>query len=56
MKKFLCPVLWLLASLGHAQEMPQVPVLDKVPADARQAAANIDPEKIRAFLTAARAL
>src|ERR1700743_2471428 len=48
MKKFLCPVLTLLASLGHAQEMPQVPVLDKVPADARQAAANIDPEKIRA--------
>ena len=48
MKKFLCPVLLLLASLGHAQEMPQVPALDKVPPAARQAAASIDPEKIRA--------
>ena len=48
MKKFLCPVLLLLASLGHALEMPEVPALDGVPPAARQAAASIDPEKIRA--------
>ncbi len=48
MKKFLCPVLLLLASLGHALEMPEVPALDNVPPAARQAAASIDPEKIRA--------
>jgi Zn-dependent M28 family amino/carboxypeptidase len=48
MKKFLPPVLLLLASLGHASEMPEVPALDKVPSAARQAAASIDPEKIRA--------
>src|SRR5277367_609674 len=48
MKTFLCPVLLLLASLGHALEMPEVPALDKVPPAARQAATSIDPEKIRA--------
>src|SRR5271163_2087147 len=48
MKKSLSPMLLLLASLGHALEMPEVPSLDKVPPDARQAAASIDPEKIRA--------
>jgi Zn-dependent M28 family amino/carboxypeptidase len=48
MKKFFFPVLLLLASLGHASEMPDVPALDKVPPAARQAAAGIDPEKIRA--------
>jgi Zn-dependent M28 family amino/carboxypeptidase len=48
MKKFLCPVLLLAASLGQALEMPEVPALDKVPPAARQAAASIDPEKIRA--------
>jgi Zn-dependent M28 family amino/carboxypeptidase len=48
MKKFLSPVLLLLASLGHALDMPEVPALDKVPPAARQAAASIDPEKIRA--------
>src|SRR5271168_2189055 len=48
MKKFLCPVLLLLASLGHALEMPEVPALENVPPAARQAAASIDPERIRA--------
>jgi Zn-dependent M28 family amino/carboxypeptidase len=48
MKKSLCPVLLLLASLGHALEMPEVPSLENVPPTARQAAASIDPEKIRA--------
>ncbi len=48
MEKFLCPALLLLASLGHALEMPEVPSLAKVPPAARQAAAGIDPEKIRA--------
>jgi Zn-dependent M28 family amino/carboxypeptidase len=50
MKKFLCPVLLLTASLGHTLEMPEVPALDSVPAAARQAAASIDPEKIRAHV------
>src|SRR5450432_534723 len=48
MKKFLCPVILLLASLGRAMEMPEVPALDRIPPAARQAAASIDPEKIRA--------
>jgi hypothetical protein len=48
MKKSLCPLLLLLASLGHALEMPEVPSLENVPPAARQAAASIDPEKIRA--------
>src|SRR5882757_2713398 len=48
MKKFLPPLLLLLASLGHALEMPDIPSLEKVPPAARQAAASIDPEKIRA--------
>ncbi len=48
MKKFLCPVFLLLASLGNASEMPDVPALNNVPQAARQAAASIDPEKIRA--------
>src|SRR5271155_6123287 len=50
MKKFLCPVLLLTASLGHTLEMPEVPALDSVPTAARQAAASIDPEKIRAHV------
>src|ERR1700749_2621172 len=50
MKNYLCPVLLLLASLGHAQEMPEVPSLENVPAAARQAAESIDPEKIRAHV------
>jgi Zn-dependent M28 family amino/carboxypeptidase len=50
MKKFLGPVLFLTASLGHTLEMPEVPALDNVPAAARQAAASIDPEKIRAHV------
>jgi hypothetical protein len=50
MKKFLCPVLLLTASYAPALQMPEVPVLDKVPAAARQAAAGIDPEKIRAHV------
>jgi Zn-dependent M28 family amino/carboxypeptidase len=48
MKKFLCPVFLLFASMGNASEMPDVPVLNNVPQAARQAAASIDPEKIRA--------
>src|SRR6202451_2130576 len=59
MKKFLYPVLSLTALLGltlQAQEpampgvpaMPEVPAIAGVPAAARQAAASIDPEKIRA--------
>jgi hypothetical protein len=48
MNKFLCLVLLLTASLGHALPMPEVPALDDVPEAARQAAAGIDPEKIRA--------
>src|ERR1700733_14887798 len=50
MKKFLCPVLLLTASSAPALQMPEVPVLDTVPAAARQAAAGIDPEKIRAHV------
>ena len=55
MKKFLCPVLLLIAWLGstlqaQAPGMPEVPALDTVPAAARQAAASIDPEKIRAHV------
>jgi Zn-dependent M28 family amino/carboxypeptidase len=50
MKKFLCPALLLTASLGHALNMPDVPALDTVPPAARQAAAGIDPEKIRAHV------
>ncbi len=55
MKRFLCPVLSLTALLGltlQAQEpaMPEVPAIAGVPAAARQAAASIDPEKIRAHV------
>ena len=51
MKKFLCPVLLLTASLGlRLRSMPEVPALDTVPPAARQAAAGIDPEKIRAHV------
>ena len=55
MKRFLYPVLSLTALLGltlHAQEpaMPEVPAIPGVPAAARQAAASIDPEKIRAHV------
>src|SRR5271168_1470003 len=50
MKKFLCPVLLLTASFGHCLEMPDVPALDGVSPAARQAAASIDPEKIRAHV------
>jgi Zn-dependent M28 family amino/carboxypeptidase len=50
MNKFLCLVPLLTASLGHALPMPEVPALDTVPIAARQAAASIDPEKIRAHV------
>ncbi len=58
MKKSLCLVLWLTALTGltlNAQPpanpgMPSVPELAGVPAAARQAAASIDPEKIRAHV------
>jgi Zn-dependent M28 family amino/carboxypeptidase len=50
MNKSLCLALLLTASLGHALQMPEVPALDTVPASARQAAASIDPEKIRAHV------
>jgi Zn-dependent M28 family amino/carboxypeptidase len=55
MKRFLYPVLSLTALLGltlQAQEpaMPEVPAIAGVPAAARQAAASIDPEKIRAHV------
>jgi Zn-dependent M28 family amino/carboxypeptidase len=52
MKKFLCPVLLLTAFPVSAQKlpMPEVPVIAGVPAAARQAAATIDPEKIRAHV------
>ena len=55
MKRFLCPVLSLTALLGltlQAQQpaMPEVPAMAGVPAAARQAAASIDPEKIRAHV------
>src|ERR1700677_4216291 len=52
MKSFLYPVLSLTALLGltlQAQEpaMPEVPAIAGVPAAAREAAASIDPDKIR---------
>ena len=55
MKKSVCPVLLLMASLLPASQaqtsaMPEVPALDTVPAAAREAAAGIDPEKIRAHV------
>src|SRR5271168_245175 len=50
MKKFLCPVLLLTASFGHCLEMPDVPALDGVSPAARQAAASINSEKIRAHV------
>src|ERR1700677_4642525 len=55
MKRFLCPVLSLTALLGltlQAQEpaMPEVPAIAGVPAAAREAAASIDPDKIRAHV------
>ena len=55
MKKSVCPVLllmaWLLpASQAQTSAMPEVPALDTVPAAAREAAATIDPEKIRAHV------
>ncbi len=55
MKSFLYPVLSLMALLGltlPAQEtaMPEVPAIPGVPAAARQAAASIDPQKIRAHV------
>jgi Zn-dependent M28 family amino/carboxypeptidase len=50
MNKFLCLALLLTASIGHALPMPEVPALDTVPAAAREAAASIDPEKIRAHV------
>ena len=55
MKKSVCPVLllmaWLLpASQAQTSAMPEVPALDTVPAAAREAAAGIDPEKIRAHV------
>src|ERR1700742_2651945 len=50
MKKFLCPVLLLTASYAPALQMPEVPALDTIPPAARQAAAGIDPEKIRAHV------
>src|SRR6201996_4340577 len=55
MKRFLSPVLSLMALLGHtvqAQElaMPELPPMPGVPAAARQAAASIDPQKIGAHV------
>jgi Zn-dependent M28 family amino/carboxypeptidase len=55
MKRFLCPVLSLTALLGltlQAQEpaMPEVPAIAGVPTAAREAAASIDPDKIRAHV------
>jgi Zn-dependent M28 family amino/carboxypeptidase len=55
MKRLLCPVLLLTAMPGlslraQAPAMPEVPALSTVPAAARQAAASIDPEKIRAHV------
>ncbi len=55
MKRFLYPVLSLTTLLGlslRAEQpaMPEVPELVGVPAAARQAAASIDPEKIRAHV------
>ena len=50
MNKFLCLGLLLTASLAHALPMPEVPAIETVPVAARQAAASIDPEKIRAHV------
>ncbi len=55
MNKFLYPVLSLTALFGltlRAEQpaMPEVPEMAGVPAAARQAAASIDPEKIRAHV------
>src|ERR1700722_13922911 len=59
MKKFLCPVLLHTASHPPALQLPEVPAVGPVPAApgpgtvppaARQAAAGIDPEKIRAHV------
>jgi Zn-dependent M28 family amino/carboxypeptidase len=55
MKIFLCPVLSLTALLcltlqAQTMPMPEVPAIPGVPAAARQAAAGIDPEKIRAHV------
>ena len=50
MNKFLSLVLLLTATLSHAAPMPEVPPLSGVPEAARQAAAGIDPEKIRAHV------
>src|SRR6202166_990519 len=54
MKKSVCSVLLLTALFPALQAqtsvMPPVPALDTVPAAAREAAANIDPEKIRAHV------
>jgi Zn-dependent M28 family amino/carboxypeptidase len=55
MKRFFCPVLSLMVLFAvtlRAEQpaMPEVPALAGVPAAARQAAASIDPEKIRAHV------
>ena len=50
MNKLLCLALLLTASPGRALPMPEVPALDTVPVAAREAAASIDPEKIRAHV------
>jgi Zn-dependent M28 family amino/carboxypeptidase len=54
MKKSICSVLLLSALFPALQAqtsvMPPVPALDTVPAAAREAAASIDPEKIRAHV------
>src|ERR1700760_689164 len=50
MKTFLCLTLLLTVSKIHALDMPEVPALPGVPAAARQAAAGIDPERIRAHV------
>ena len=52
MTKFPFPVLLLAALLPLAlqAQMPEAPALPNVPAAARQAAASIDPEKIRAHV------
>jgi Zn-dependent M28 family amino/carboxypeptidase len=50
MNKILCPVFLLTTVLAHALQMPEVPAVPTVPAAARDAAASIDPEKIRAHV------
>jgi Zn-dependent M28 family amino/carboxypeptidase len=53
MKKIVCPLLWFAAALTlRAQQptMPAVPALAGVPSAAQEAAAGIDPEKIRAHV------